>query len=118
MKVYNLKFSVPTDIVSIDRSTKWGNPFRIGQSYRGKILTRKEAISSHKNWLLYSDGGLNLLLNIWELKNKNLGGWCKPLDCHGDLLFYLANSLNISPGCTIEKLVEKIKEVIKDEYNN
>jgi hypothetical protein len=30
-----------------------------------------------------------------ELKGKTLGCFCKPLACHGDVLAYIADSINI-----------------------
>ena len=33
-----------------------------------------------------------LLIQIHELKDKNLGCWCKPLPCHGDVLAELSDA--------------------------
>lgn len=74
--VVHLKWA-PYD-VRIDRSTKWGNPFRIGEHG-----TRDEVIAKYRTHGI--ERGLNLQAKA-ELKGKILGCWCKPLACHGDLL--------------------------------
>jgi len=77
----------PFDIL-IDRSTKWGNPFIIGTDG-----TRREVIKKYKNWILKQP---DLLKDLHQLKGKILGCWCKPLPCHGDVLFELANREDIN----------------------
>ena len=78
--------------IYIGRPSKWGNQFVIGMEYQGRILTRNDVIEAYKDWLLYSDKGLELLKDIHELKGKVLGCWCRPYHpCHGDLLAELAD---------------------------
>lgn len=69
--------------IYIGRPTKWGNPFSIG-----KDGTREEVIKKYENYLL---GNTDLMNSLHELKNKTLGCWCKPKDCHGDILLKYAN---------------------------
>jgi hypothetical protein len=78
--------------IYIGRPSKWGNPFRIGQYYHGKILSRQDSIQAYRNWLLFSKKGHDLLKDIHELQGKILGCWCKPLACHGDILAEIANN--------------------------
>jgi hypothetical protein len=73
--------------VYIGRPSKWGNPFAIGGSYgpRGR-LTRAKAIELYRQYW-YSDGCAELRAQARaELKDKVLGCWCKPKDCHGDVI--------------------------------
>lgn len=65
--------------VKIDRSTKYGNPYHIGadgdraevlRKYRAYLLQNPDLVEDAKR----------------ELIGKRLGCWCKPLDCHGDIL--------------------------------
>jgi len=79
--------------VYIGRPSKWGNPFKIGMFYRGRTLTRDDAIKAFEDWLLNSDAGIELQMSLKELKGKTLGCWCKPLPCHGDILADLANAI-------------------------
>lgn len=62
----------PYDVL-IDRTTKWGNPFCIGMKYQGRVLTREDSIAAYKDWFLYSDKGIELQKDLWELKDKILG---------------------------------------------
>jgi len=64
--------------IYIGRGSKWGNPYRIGQDG-----TRAEVIEKYEEYLKHN---FNLLNALDELKDKVLGCWCKPKDCHGDIL--------------------------------
>jgi hypothetical protein len=80
--VVNLRYQ--TCDVRIDRTTKWGNPFKIGVNgdSRGLVI---------KRYWEYIQTRPDLIKAIPELKGKRLGCWCHPLPCHGDLLAILAN---------------------------
>lgn len=62
--------------------SKWANPFRIG--------TRKEVCALYRNMLITSP---DLLVCLEELKDKRLGCWCHPKECHGDFLAALVDML-------------------------
>ena len=67
----------PYDVL-IDRTTKWGNTFRLGRDG-----TREEVIEKfrEKAW-----GDLEFIaMVVSELTGKTLACWCKPLPCHGDV---------------------------------
>ena len=86
-KVLNRKdVSNPPNSVYIGRPSKWANPFIIG-----KDGTREEVIKKYKNWLLETKWTTGLILDIEELRGKDLVCWCSPLPCHGDILLELAN---------------------------
>lgn len=74
----------PANAIYIGRSSKWGNPFRIG--VHG---TRRGVLARYEKWLLDQD---QLLRDLDELRGKTLVCYCAPKKCHGDLLHYLANS--------------------------
>jgi len=69
--------------IYIGRGSKWGNPFRIG-----KDGTREEVIEKYREWL---SGQWELLDEVHTLRGKTLGCYCKPLDCHGDILVGLVD---------------------------
>lgn len=73
----------PVDAVYVGRPSKWGNPFPATAT-----RTREQAIAQHKEWLLKQP---NLMIQIEELRGKDLVCYCAPLPCHGDLLLELAN---------------------------
>lgn len=64
--------------VYIGRGSIWGNPFTIG-----KDGSREDVITKYIDWLLKQK---DLLQKIPALRGKRLGCWCKPKDCHGDVL--------------------------------
>lgn len=63
----------------------WGNPFHIGLDG-----DRTEVLRKYREWVL---GNPYLLQRLPLLKDKILGCWCKPFDCHGDVLAELVNKL-------------------------
>ena len=95
---------MPENTVKVDRSTKWGNPYPVGQLY-----SRAEAVNRHRTALITgkcvtrSDRGpspqdvalhcIGVKMEIGQLRGKNLACWC-PLDqpCHADVLLELANA--------------------------
>lgn len=71
--------------VYIGRPSKWGNPYRLK-----KGESRKACLARYQQWLMSQP---ELLQSIGELKGKVLGCWCKPLECHGDILAALADAI-------------------------
>ncbi len=63
--------------------SKWANPFLIGRDG-----TRKEVVAKHRFWLPTQ---MDLLVCLHELKDKRLGCWCHPKECHGDFLAALTD---------------------------
>lgn len=92
---------MPSNTVKVDRTTKWGNPFVVGQAYDVEgddtqivVATPAEAVATFRDnlddpmhWHF-----LQMLNEIDELRGKNLACWC-PLDqpCHADVLLEMAN---------------------------
>lgn len=72
--------------VYIGRPSKWGNPFEIN-----KNCSRNFSVLKYKFWIwLPKQKWLRKLIKK-ELKGKVLGCWCKPKECHGDILAELAD---------------------------
>lgn len=69
--------------VYIGRPSKWGNPYEIG-----KDGDRETVIALYRSWVKNQP---ELMEALPELKGKILGCWCKPKDCHGDILAEMAN---------------------------
>jgi hypothetical protein len=70
--------------VLIDRTTIFGNPFKIGYG-----CTREQSIRHFKHWFLemmYSESEPDFCEAVMSLKGKTLGCWCKPKACHGDVI--------------------------------
>ena len=74
---------LPDNAVRIDRQTRWGNPFQVGDEADG----RDEAIRRHKDWLWDSMlSGKIKRANLLVLHDRPLACWCAPKPCHGDTL--------------------------------
>ena len=64
--------------------SKWANP------YSAKKYGRKECVEMYEKYL---KSDKKLMSELHELKGKNLGCWCYPELCHGDVLLKLLKKL-------------------------
>lgn len=96
---------IPPDAVYVGRPSKWGNPFKVYPHRRGGLFAQKIAVKSYRAYieseLLYQDtyamsNNPKDILDINELRGKDLVCWCAPLPCHADVLLELANK---EEGC-------------------
>lgn len=74
------------DIILIDRTSLFGNPFHIFSS-KGENYTREESILKYREYFyrrIKEDEGFRI--KVQELKGKKLACWCTPLPCHGDVI--------------------------------
>ena len=79
---------MPPNTVKVDRSTKWGNPFRITAR-----VSREESMEKFEHWIASTPEGRDLAKAAKEeLRGKNLACWCH-LDeaCHADILLRVSN---------------------------
>jgi len=85
MKVINLRKEKYT--VYIGRGSVFGNPFKIG-----KDGNREEVIKKYEQWVKKSS---RMLQNIYKLSPiAVLGCYCKPKDCHGDVIIKIWKDLH------------------------
>lgn len=100
--------------VLIDRTTKWGNPFKDGN--------REEVIEEYKKWVVTQH---DLMHDLASLKDKTLACWCAPKPCHGDVLSQLVNGdekitrLLVAGSRTIldQTLVDEVLELVLFGYD-
>jgi len=78
--VIHVRHKMPGDTY-IGRGSKWGNPFRIGNS-----ITREKAIELYREWIIDQP---ELMAALSELRGKRLACYCAPKPCHGDVLVEL-----------------------------
>jgi Domain of unknown function (DUF4326) len=80
----------PCDVY-IGRGSKWGNPYshKKGTMALWEVDTREDAIRLFEEWFRAQPELMAAAKK--ELKDRVLGCWCKPLDCHGDVLLKIAN---------------------------
>lgn len=74
------------------KDSPYANPYKIT-----KDLTRTDVINMYRTHIVKEIALGNI--NIECLRNKNLGCWCKPESCHGDVLIeLLENDKSIISG--------------------
>lgn len=90
---------MPENTVYVGRRSRWGNPFKVGESvHRGPLFSGRDeivrdnahAVQMYKAWLFTQRQAREL---VSPLRGKNLACWCaldKP--CHADVLLEWANS--------------------------
>ena len=94
---------MPENTVKVDRTTKWGNPFKVGETYpihegyvggaylgESAIKTAACSVAAFRSWAMDE---MEPLGDLSPLRGKNLACWCH-LDapCHADVLLELANA--------------------------
>lgn len=86
-RVFNQRGPHPPRAVLVDRSTVFGNPFKIGEHGN-----REDVIEKYEFWI-FQPGQLALRERmIRELKGKDLLCWCAPEACHADIILLIANA--------------------------
>ncbi len=83
---------MPENTVKVDRTTRWGNRYRVGgpvcrQCGMGKVKDVVEAVELFRQLVAPT------MTDIAQLRGKNLACWCKiGAPCHADVLLELANA--------------------------
>jgi len=95
------------DAIKVDRTTMWGNPFRVGKPIRvwfetRLILVTPEDTSKAVDWYrLWLSGVVRVTGKkpparediVTALRGHDLACWCAPdATCHADVLLEVANS--------------------------
>lgn len=85
-KVVNLR-KTPYEVY-IGRGSIWGNPYshREGTMATFVVKDRETAIQKYEEYIRNRP---ELMNQLYTLKGKVLGCYCKPLPCHGDILIKL-----------------------------
>lgn len=93
-------WKMPANTVKVDRTTKWGNPYKVGQHPGCLPYVEMRHGSIHTCYDMPAAIAMAVelfrqhasKLPVSELRGKNLGCWCKPgAPCHADILLELAN---------------------------
>ena len=69
-------------------ASKWGNPFVLKNDSDAE---RVRVLALYRAWIVEQP---ELMAALGELHGKQLGCWCAPLSCHGDVLAELADRDN------------------------
>jgi hypothetical protein len=76
-----------------EQSSPFANPFKIG-----KDGTRDEVIAKYKEYMVNKlNGDPELVKKLVALRGKNLGCWCAPEPCHGNVLLELIPQFDTRP---------------------
>lgn len=79
--------TIPNAVV-VDRTTMWGNPYRLEDYHndRTKVLELYEAYLVRQ--LTRGGAFYRHFMQLVARDTLVLACWCKPLPCHGDILAY------------------------------
>jgi Domain of unknown function (DUF4326) len=90
---------MPPNTVKVDRSTRWGNPFPVGEEGPfERIAPDAEGATGFFRAMLgdpemrAAAGYPDLVAIRRELGGRNLACWCAGPHCHADVLLELANA--------------------------
>jgi cellular nucleic acid-binding protein len=70
--------------------SKWANPYKIPKD--SSYTFRNSQLQKYKQYILEKIKEDPIKYNIEELRGKNLGCWCHPERCHGDILIEILNT--------------------------
>jgi len=92
IKIGRWWYRLPDDVVRIDRSGRWGNPFPIGMR-EGDLfgttdltpLTRERSVEEYRAHLFVVLQQIDPDF-LKPLRGKRLACWCDPLLCHGHVI--------------------------------
>ena len=65
-----------------ENASIWANPYKLEAS-------REESLRKFREYIVKKIKDKNLYEELMGLDGKNLGCWCKPESCHGDILIQL-----------------------------
>lgn len=93
---------MPPNTVKVDRTTRWGNPFKVGEMWTRRRMTPgggekscgpvKDNAEAVRLFRRFTARETAFQIMVEQLRGKNLACWCKPGDpCHADVLLELAN---------------------------
>ncbi|WP_157253166.1 DUF4326 domain-containing protein [Nonomuraea typhae] len=109
---------LPKGVICVDRSTIWGNPFKVGEKIRNDSplwpyitasvpggarglvalapTTREQAVDLYSSWVIEQP---HLMLRLGELAGRDLACWCplpelgQPDHCHAAYLIELVQEV-------------------------
>lgn len=88
IEVINIKDYEDTDYIYIGRPSKYGNPYSSKESNIAEnVGSKEESIEKYEEYIDQHPEIIDSLIK--ELKENvvyKLGCWCKPSNCHGDVL--------------------------------
>ena len=92
---------MPPNTVKVDRSTCWGNPYRVGhEAPSGLVIPDAESAVGFFTAMLEDTqhrAATGYPADLTPLRGKNLACWCKPSNwCHAEVLLQRANAHEVT----------------------
>jgi hypothetical protein len=86
-------WQIPVGAVKVDRTTKWGNPYRIApQQADNPYGSATDAVSRFRDDIMLGKATITEAEIKAELAGKDLACWCDlSMPCHADMLMEIAN---------------------------
>ena len=75
------------------QGSKWGNPFYFDKTNKKSLMKCLDRYEAHIR------SNPDLFNAVLELEGKELGCWCKPSPCHGDILVKLFHERQVTNSC-------------------
>mgnify|MGYP002760484960 FL=1 len=116
-KIVNVKKHGREGVTMIDRGTIFGNKFILKKD--GGDYTRKESVERYREWFKHKvEEDAEFRKSVHNLIGEILGCWCKPKDCHGDIILqYLRGKMEIKPEMWDSDGEKSIQTKISDFHN-
>lgn len=77
-----------------ENNSLWANPFKIDKT-KDAETERNRVLEAYHHYIIQKIEKENLFTELEKLRGKNLGCWCAPQKCHGDILKHL---LSLKPN--------------------
>jgi len=89
-KLVNIRRYGREGVTKIDRSTIFGNPFVLKKD--GGEYTREESVEEYEKWFYDKiETDEKFKKSVEDLQGEVMGCWCKPKECHGDVILNYIN---------------------------
>ena len=92
--------------------SKWGNPFKPKKSNKNSL---KKCLERYEDYIRKNPDLFNAVM---ELEGKEIGCWCKPSPCHGDILIKLFKERQCTNPCSIKSNNQKYIPVLTECGSN
>ena len=90
--------------------SKWGNPFKFDKK---KKNSRKKCLERYEEHIRKNPDLFNAVM---ELEGKELGCWCKPSLCHGDILIKLFKERQGTNQCLSDTHIECERNSVSNSF--
>jgi hypothetical protein len=97
--------------------SKWYNPYLVDKYNKdGTIKTKRDGsnLDVIRKYGAYLSTQKHLIASLYELTDKVLGCWCKPLPCHGDILVMYVEHMEKWTDMSKEEMAKRVRELLEE----